>query len=259
MFRPTMGIQLYTLRNHIKTPEDFDTTLGRLQAIGVTDVQISGIGDFPAVQQREILDKHSIKVCVTHKGFDRMLTDSDTMIEEHKAIGCDAMGTGMAPRIYRDSVEAVRRFVADSDKVGAGLQKHGMTFNYHNHDFEFKTIENSDLCMMDILLNETNPEYFHFIPDVAWIHFAGRDPVDILKKMKGRVKVLHFKDYIINAEGERKFVSLGQGRVNLEDCYKAACELEIPYIMYEQDGDWVNDDPFEATEQSWEYMMNLQK
>ncbi|MCR5783393.1 MAG: hypothetical protein K6G90_11750, partial [Clostridia bacterium] len=111
--------------------------------------------------------------------------------------------------------------------------------------------------MIDMLINDTDPELIHFIPDVMWIHYAGYDPVEILEKMKGRVKVLHFKDYILNDKGERQFVSLGKGKVDLKACYDAACRLDIPYIMYEQDLDWTDGDPFKSTEESWKYMRSL--
>ncbi len=259
MFKPIMGIQLYTLRDFIQTPEDFDACLERLEKMGVTDVQISAIGDFAAEKQAEALKKHNMSVCVTHKPFDRMLTSLDEMIAEHQTIGCDAMGIGSAPSDGRGNAGRVRDFIKKADEVGAKLKKAGMTFNYHNHSFEFNKLDDINCSMMDLLLNESDPELFRFIPDVAWIHYADKNPVDILKKMKGRVKVLHFKDYIIDSNNERHFVSLGKGIVNLEECYQAACELEIPYIMYEQDNDWVDNDAFKATEESWEYMMKIQK
>ena len=47
--------------------------------------------------------------------------------------------------------------------------------------------------------------------------------------------------------------------MNLKACYEAAKELEIPYIMYEQDCDWVDDDPFKATEESWAFMKSIEE
>ena len=254
---PVIGIQLYTLRDHIQTAADFDATLGRLAAMGVRDVQISGIGDIPAEEQRDVLQKHGMRVCVTHKSFDRMRSDLPALIAEHKTIGCDALGLGSCPGEYRDSLAGVRAFLDAVRPIGEALAEAGMTFNYHNHDFEFRDPADSDVKIMDVLLAETDPALFRFIPDVAWIHYAGRDPVEVLRKMKGRVKVLHFKDYIIDEAGERKFVSLGRGRVDLAACFRAARELEIPYVMYEQDCDWVDGDPFKATAESWAYMRAL--
>ena len=257
MSRPMMGIQLYTLRDYIQTAQDFDETLCRLQAMGVTDVQISAIGDIPAETQRDILQKYGMRVCVTHKPLERMLNDADRLIEEHKIIGCDAIGLGSAPGDYRGSAGKVWEFIAITNAIGRKLKQHGMTFNYHNHDFEFRPLEGGG-TMMDLLLAETDPETFRFIPDVMWAHYAGQDPAELLYKMKGRVKVLHFKDYIINEAGERRFVSLGRGKTNLKDCYKAATELGIPYIMYEQDADWKDGDPFASVEESWAFMKELE-
>ena len=75
--------------------------------------------------------------------------------------------------------------------------------------------------------------------------------------MKGRVKVVHFKDYVLKDDGSPQFVSLGKGVVDLNACYKACCELEIPFVMYEQDNSWVSDDPFLATEESLAFFKTL--
>ena len=256
--KTTMAIQLYTLRNQCQTAEDFDATLSRLASMGVKDVQISGIGDIPAEIQKEILAKNGMAVCVTHKDFNWMKSDLPSVIAHHKTIGCDAVGIGSMPGDSRGSLDAVKSFIRDAETVARGLRKAGMTFQYHNHDFEFKPLEGGK-NIMDVLIGETDPDLFHFIPDVAWIDYAGADPVEVMKRMKGRVKVLHFKDYIIDGDGKRRFVSLGKGVVDLRACYEAALELGIPYIAYEQDDCWVDDDPFKATEESWDFMQSLLK
>lgn len=257
MQKPTMAIQLYTLRDFIKTAEDFDATLARLSAMGVRDVQISGIGDIPAETQRDILQKHGISVCVTHKSFEWMLSAPQEVIEHHRTIGCNAIGIGSAPQESRAHANAVRAFIEKAQQVGAIFRENGMEFHYHNHSFEFHRLDDNISCMMDLLLRETDPELFRFIPDVAWIRYGGQDPAEYLYKMRGRVKVVHFKDYIIDKEGNRKFVSLGQGVVDLKACYAAACELGIPFIAYEQDCDWTDGDAFKATEESWSFLQTL--
>ncbi len=257
MQKPTMAIQLYTLRDFIQTAEDFDKTLSRLSGMGVHDVQISAIGDIPAGIQRDILQKHDMHVCVTHKNFDWLLSAPQEAIEHHRTIGCDAIGIGAAPDRARKNVQAVRDFIEDAQRVSAIFRENGMRFHYHNHAFEFDRLEDSDSCMMDLLLRETDPELFCFIPDVAWLHFGGNDPAEFLYKMRGRIKVVHFKDYVPGENGEPKFVSLGQGVVDLKACYEAACELGIPYIAYEQDRDWTDGDPFKATEESWAFLQSL--
>ena len=257
MNKPALGIQLYTLRDFCQTAEDFDNTLSFLSSLGVKDVQISAIGPIEAQEQKRILDKYEMNVCVTHKPFDRFMGDTDALIEEHKIIDCYALGLGGAPDDHRGSKEAVDSFIEKINSISVKLKANNMTFNYHNHDFEFKPMDNGQ-TMIDYLIENTDPEVFHFIPDVAWIHYAGAEPTEYLRKMKDRVTVCHFKDYIL-VDGERKFCTLGEGKVDLKACYDACVELNIPYIMYEQDIDWVDNDAKKATGLSWEYMNTLTK
>ena len=257
MQKPTMAIQLYTLRDHIQNAADFDSTLERLSKMGVRDVQISAIGDFPAEDQRDILKKHGMQVCVTHKSLDWLLSAPLEAVEHHRTIGCDAIGVGAAPDSARGSVQNVRSFIENTARIGKIFRENGMQFHYHNHAFEFERLEDDDRCMMDLLLSETDPELFHFIPDVAWIRYGGQDPAEFLYKMRGRIKVMHFKDYVLKENGDPKFVSLGQGIVDLKACYQAACELQVPFIAYEQDRDWTDGDPFKAAEESWAFLQSL--
>lgn len=259
---PTLGIQLYTLRDHIKTPEDFDKTLSRLSALGVKDVQISAIGDFPASVQRAILDKYGMAVCVTHKGLDQYEENLDAVIADHKTLGCDAPGVGWAPAEKRDTYAHAAALAAQMNAIGKKLNEHGMAFHYHNHDFEFHPFpDRPDTCFYEVLLEQTDPEAVKFIPDVMWMHFAGQDPEAWVRRLAGRVKVLHFKDYVLTGDEQnpRRFCSLGKGLVDLPALYRAAKETGVPYIVYEQDGDWTDNDPFKATEESWAYMRGLRE
>jgi sugar phosphate isomerase/epimerase len=250
MKTPVFGIQLYTLRDYIQTAEDFDNTLARLAKMGIHDVQISAIGDIPAEIQRDILNKYSMQVCITHKPIDRMKNDLDNLLHEHEIIGCHDIGIGCAPSDARDNSGAVRAFIKDLNAIGENMAKRGFHLYYHNHAFEFYRLADMNKCMMDLLLAETNPEYVGFIPDVAWADYGGQNPVELLEKMKGRVKVIHFKDYMFDENSVRRFVPLTKGVVDLKACYDAACRLEIPYIMYEHDDNWPDGDAFKACEET---------
>ncbi len=254
----TSGIQLYTLRDFIQTYEDFDETLAYLKAIGVSDIQISGIGDIPAQQQAELLEKYEMNVCCTHKSFDLMTTALDKLIDDHDVINCDCIGLGGMPSIYRDSLEGVKQFISIASDIAVRMRERGKRFAYHNHDFEFTKID-GDKTIFDILIEQTDPDVFWFIPDVCWIQIGGEDPAEYLKRLKGRVKVVHFKDfaYIDEEKTSRRFVTLGDGLVDLKACYNACKELDFPFAMYEQDCDWDDNDPKSCCEKSYNYMLSL--
>ena len=254
MKEPKTGVQLYTLRDHIQTAADFEKTLERLSAMGVDLVQISGIGrDVTPAEQKESLERYGMSVCVTHQSFDRIMNDIDALIELHHIIGCDALGLGCAPAEARGTVENVRAFLEKVQSAAEKLRENGISFHYHNHDFEFHKLEDSGKTMMDVMLEESDPELFHLIPDVAWIHYAGGDPAAFLERYSERVRVVHFKDHSPSGGKGPDFVSLGQGVVPLEECFSVCREKEIPYVVYEQDNGWKDGDPFVSTAESLAY------
>lgn len=255
---PKNGIQLYTCRSKIQTLEDCDKTFSYLKSIGVDTVQISGIGPIPQEKVKELVEKNGFDVCVTHTPFDKMKSDIQTVIDDHKMINCDCLGIGSMPLEYLGSAKKLYKFIKDSEAVAKEMKKQGCHFAYHNHNFEFKKIDGKR-TVMDILLEETDPELFWFIPDVAWIQIAKHDPCELLEKMKGRVKVVHFKDYKRKNLAVQQFCELGKGKVDFQAIYKKVKELEIPYIVFEQDRGWVNDDPLESCKLSFDYMNSLAK
>ena len=216
-----VGVQLYTLRDYIKNYEDTDKTFAYLKnELDVHTVQISAIGDFPAEQQAELVKKYGFDVCVTHKPFERMENDLDRLIDEHKMIGCDCIGLGSMPEQFRGDVAAVRDFVKKVNEIGKKMRARGCTFGYHNHAFEFSRLEDGR-TIFDVLLEETDPETFTFIPDTYWIHMGGLNEAEFLKKLKGRVKVCHFKDWaVMHSDNSGSITELGCGNLDLDACYR---------------------------------------
>lgn len=249
-----VGIQTYTIRDYCKTIEDIDKTLAELASWGVKDIQISGIGKVDWNELAETVKKYGMNVCVTHTSFERMLKETDAVIDEHLNLGCDCLGIGAMPGEYEHTEEGVDKFIADLIPVAKRMRERGVHLAYHNHHFDLKKF--GDKSILDRML-ELDSDLLWFIPDVAWLHIAGENPAEYLKKMQGRVKVLHFKDYN-PSEGEHPwaFSELGKGVVELEACYHTAKEMGIPYIMFEQDNNWTVD-AMQSSKEAFEFMKNL--
>ena len=258
MKEPLTGIQLYTLRRYTKTYEDLDATLARLASFGVRDVQFSAIGpEITPQQQKELLDRYGMRVCVTHQNYAKLCDELPAVIEAHKIIGCDSVGLGYTPEECRSDERAARDYIKKLTQIAETIRANGLTFHYHNHAFEFDPIPGCGCSLMELLLHETDPQTVKLIPDVAWIAFAGHDPAAFLQQNAQRVKVVHFKDYVPGEPDAPSFVSLGKGVVDLQKCFEVCCAKEIPYVMYEQDSGWVDDDPFLATQQALDFFDRL--
>lgn len=250
-----VGIQSYTIRDYCKTIEDIDKTLAELASWGVKDIQISGIGKVDWNELAETVKKYDMTVCVTHTPFERMMKETDAVIDEHIKLGCDCLGIGAMPGEYERTEEGVDKFIADLIPVAKRMRERGVHLAYHNHDFDLKLYGNKSI--LDRML-ELDADLLWFVPDVAWIQIAGEVPAEYLKKMQGRVKVLHFKDYkpVENGEHPWAFTELGKGVVDLKACYETAKEMGIPYIMFEQDNNWTVD-AMQSSKEAFEYMKML--
>ena len=239
------GIQLYSLRDLCQTPAELEKTLMTLHDHGVDTVQLSAIGPVDWINELPgILKRAGMRVPVTHTSFARMLSDTDAVIDEHLAIGCDLPGIGGMP-----TEEGISAFLRDAQTVCERMKKRGLQLAYHNHDFDLRPIDGQKI--VDRILRETE---LWFIPDVAWIRIAGEDPVERLRLLKGRVKTVHLKDYLPDEpDAPHPFCELGKGLVDLPACARAMQELDMPFALYEQDSHWAKD-PMSSALESWAYM-----
>lgn len=235
-----IGAQLYTLRNFMQTPDDIAATLKRVKEMGFDVVQLSGHGPIDPQRLADIVNGLDLDVCITHTPYDRLLHDLDNVIAEHRLFGCDAVGLGAMPEQFRNSAEGVRSFLSEITPVAEKLAAEGMRFGYHNHNFEFEAFGGRRVIDMMI---EDAPKSFGFILDTYWVQAGGGDPASFVRKVAGRMKVIHFKDMTIFG-GKQDFAPVGEGNIDFLPVIAALRETGVAYIVIEQDT--CHSDPFDC-------------
>ena len=116
--------------------------------------------------------------------------------------------------------------------------------------------------LMDIMVEESDPEYLGFELDVHWLQRGGVNPLEWIKKLEGRTKIIHIKDYRISQtldlsggmEGIMRsmadmvqFAEIGEGNLDMKAIIDLAGETGVEHIFIEQD-DTYGRDPFESLE-----------
>lgn len=245
-----LGAQLYTVRDFIKTPEDFDATLRKVADMGYRYVQISGIGEsVPADFAGAKLREYGLKCRATHFGFERIRDNLDEMLAIHDAYDCPYIGTGSMPQSYRESEETFRRFIEEAGEVAERIAKAGKTFIYHNHNFEFAKY--GEKTGMDLLFEGTS-KALQFELDVYWVQAGGADPMHWIRKVEGRMDVVHFKEMGVTKACEQIMVPVGQGNMNWPGIIAACNETGVKYAFVEQDK--CAKDPFDCLRDSFNYL-----
>jgi sugar phosphate isomerase/epimerase len=125
----------------------------------------------------------------------------------------------------RTNMDGLKKFMDQFNKCGELCQSQGLTFGYHNHNFEFKT-KIGDGNLYDFILANTDPKLVAQQMDIGNMLGAGGVPMDLFKKYPGRFELMHVKDEIKSNSGEGMdgydSTILAQGVMPVRDIVKAA-------------------------------------
>lgn len=252
MKRSTIAAQMYTLRDFTKTAEDLRTTFQKVSAMGYESIQISSIGPIDPKLVKKYADEAGLAICATHVSWERLVNDLDALASEHKLWKCKYIGLGSLPEEFRTGIESYRKFAKLISEIAITLkEQHGLQFVYHNHDFEFERFDG--ITGMEVLLNETDPAV-GFILDLYWVQAGGASPVEWIRKVEGRMQVVHLKDMAI-IDRQQVFAEIGEGNMNYGEIITACRRTGVEWYVVEQDV--CRRDPFESLEISLRYLLNL--
>lgn len=183
--------------------------------------------------------------------WDRLTNDLDALAAEHKLWNCKNIGLGSLPEIFRTGQEGYREFAKLMSDIAVTLKdQHDLQFVYHNHDFEFERFDG--MTGMEILLTESDPAV-GFELDLYWVQAGGGSPAEWIRKVAGRMQVVHLKDMAI-VNRKQIFAEIGEGNMNYKEIINVCRETGVEWFVVEQDV--CRRDPFESLEISLRYLLN---
>jgi sugar phosphate isomerase/epimerase len=135
------------------------------------------------------------------------------------------------------------------EPIGAKLRDLGFVLAYHNHNFEF-ALENGKPGL-DVLYEAADPALLKAQIDAYWVLYGGGDPASYIRKLKGRVPLVHLKDGKKGGPNAH-FLEVGQGDVDWDDVLAACKESEVDFGAIEQDSS--ERDSMESARMSVEFL-----
>lgn len=241
------------MRDFTKTPEAIELTLRKIKTIGFDAIQISAFGPIEPERLAALVAELELDVCITHSPWERMQNDLDSLIAEHQLLHCDTVGLGYMPNEFHGSAEGFSAFLKEMGEIAKQLAAAGLHFAYHNHAFELERFANGRLGL-DMLIEDSDPEAFGFILDTYWLQYGGVNPAAYIRRVAGRMKVCHFKDYAV-VDNTPTFAEVGGGNLDLREAYRACRESGVRYIAIEQDT--CPRDPFDCLRVSLEHLVEI--
>lgn len=241
-----LGIQLYTVRDDLA--KDFEGTLKQVKDIGLRVVQSNlTMNGRNAQQLRKIYDSFGFTWDSIHASGPALRDTAQQTVDQARAAGIKNITcsfplypTDRNVLIAGAPMEDWKRNAETFNKIGAMCKAAGMTFAFHNHSIEFKTIEG--VPVYDTLLAYTDPSLVSMEMDIGWVRASGSDPAAYLTKYPKRFTALHIKDLtgegIPNTNNKMNSAIIGKGLVNWTAVLAAArksavsrayLEIEEPY------------------------------
>jgi sugar phosphate isomerase/epimerase len=244
-----VGVQLYTVRKEMLA--DNIGTLKRLAGLGYTEIESAGSekGSYYGLKPGEIkkITKGlGMNLRSGHVHFDDRWQQT---IDDAAEAGQEYLIVSSMPS-KGQTVDNYQRVAESFNKAGEACKKSGLSFGYHNHDFEFEK-ENGKI-LYDVLVEKTDPRFVNLEMDLGWVVVTGNDPLAYFAKYPGRFPLWHLKDMDMVKKQSTEF---GKGGLDIKKMLEASKTSGMKYFFVEQEEYTAT--AFESLADNYKYLKNL--
>lgn len=262
-YMDTIGLQVWTVRDQLK--EDAPGTLKAIADAGYRQVELGSVME----ADKYIAIAKDLGMNVTSSFMDWQAIGNptadgaaniDKVIEKTHELGLKHLVFGYIGKGHRETVDHYKAHAERANAAGEKCKAAGVQLCYHNHSFEFADLGDGKTGWG--VLSESFDENVKFEVDVFWVQVGGLDPIEAMKKLKGRISQVHLKDMLkgtetIHDEGKipkDAFQELGDGVINMKRVMKVAARMGAEQCHVEQDQ---SPDPIASIGQSMKHLKTL--
>lgn len=231
---PEFSYQLYCSRNF----PPLSDTLAMLSDAGFRTVEGYG-GLFAELDDLETLkadlDRNGLTMTSGHFGLQMVQDNPDRVKMIAQTLGIQAV---FVPHLAADArprdAKGWTAFGRTLAEAGKPLRDAGISFGWHNHDFEFAPLEGGEQPL-DLILAADTSLLLEF--DVAWAARAGEDPMRWIDRYGDRIVAAHVKDIAPAgaATDEDGWADVGHGTMDWPALYAALRDAGCARFVLEHD------------------------
>jgi sugar phosphate isomerase/epimerase len=233
---PAIGLQLYSVRKQAQA--ELPSVLAKIKQIGYDEVETYwNLYSHPAPELRRMISDAGLRVPSGHFDYEKVESSFDYAHQ----LGLSFMVCPMLPdNMQASSLDAFKQAADKFNHWGEQAQKAGFRFAFHNHNYEFRKFGNA--TGYETLIAHTDPKLVWFELDCYWVTQAGLNPVDMLKSLGNRVRMLHIKDRLPGVATSQRldksaehFTEVGTGTLDFKAIAAAARSIGVEHYFVEQD------------------------
>lgn len=236
-----IGIQLYTLRDVIGS--DVKGTLKKVADIGFKELETYShangkIFDLPFAEFGNMAKDMGLSIISGHYGTGQSMPDVkgtlvngwESAVEDAKRAGQKYMVIAYLAQEERTSLDDYKRICARMNQASEICKSAGITFGYHNHEFEFIPLEGR--VPYEVMTEELDPSVILEL-DIYWSTFANVDALELFKKYAQRIQLWHVKD--MSKEKREQQTDVGSGTIDYKTVFANAELSGMKHFFLEQE------------------------
>ena len=248
-----IGIQLWSVRGDMN--EDPEGTLARLGEMGYSFIEAAGYsnGKFYGMEPEDFRDlveskgmdflSSHVMLAIEDLDHEQVMEWWEQCIDAHSKAGVKYVVQAAMGGAAAQDMGVLNRYIRMFNNVGEMARDEGMILGFHNHAVEFETIDG--VVILEHMIENTDPEYVFFQPDLYWFYKGGADPTEYFEKYPGRFEVWHVKDYAeLGQSGEMDF-----DRIFTKDKTSGRKHIVVEVEQY-------NFEPLTSVSISLDYLLN---
>ena len=220
----SIGFQSWVVREPLA--EDFAGTLDKMAGMGYESIEMCspvGYGNygfgplahFSAREMKAIIEDHGLTCTSSHYTPVELREDIAARIAFAQELGLTQMVLASPGLSADNSMDEWKQAIEEINTWGQTVTDSGLSFAYHNHNFEFEKVE--DHLIYDLLLSGLDPEVVKMQFQV-WVVSLGYHAADYFRAHPGRFISAHLADW--SGTGDER-TPVGGGVVDWPDFFAA--------------------------------------
>lgn len=223
-----LGLQLYTVRDALS--KDLDGTLAALAAAGYRHLESAGYAGKSAQEFKAALDKHGLHVASMHVPINMIRDNGAQVLADARLFGAQWVVCPWMDEKER-TAEGYKRVGQALAKAADAWKGENVGVAYHNHDFEFKTVDGGKTGL-DTLFEAAGPDVKAEL-DIYWAVKAGQDPLAFARAHPNLVTLVHAKD--AGPAPDHTMMDVGKGTIDFRTILPQLKAGGLQYAFVEHD------------------------
>ncbi len=262
-----MGLQLFSIRGPLS--KDVTGTIKAVAAIGYEDCETYGYDPekntyygMKAPAFKQLLTDNNLIATSGHYDFTKYFNKPEAELMhfvDQCIVGAHSIGQKYITWPWLDpafrSRDNFKILAGKLNTIGERINKAGIGFAYHNHDFEFVDYDGEN--GYDIIMRDTDPSLVKLQIDLYWVMRDSKlSPAELISKQPGRFVMWHIKDM---DKKTRDYSELGNGSIDYTIIIPEASRAGLQYYYLEQGGNFAKSPMQSVTDSADYFKKNLER